>query len=124
MYKEVVTVFQEDFLEPKAINASSVTGTSVLNTDGTMGAITANVIAVTDVTVASVITVTIKASETKSGEYKEVAKGTIPTGSYIAGDLMGTVAIPYNVTKYVKAELSSASSNSGTVRVTGGYLPR
>lgn len=124
MYKEVVTVFEEDFLEPKAINAASVTGTSVLNADGTMGALTANVVAVTDATVASAITVVIKAAEAKAGEYKEVARGTVAAGSYVAGDLMGTVAIPYDVAKYVKAELTSATSNSGTVRVTGGYLPR
>ena len=124
MYKEVVTVHGEDFLEPKAINSASVTGTSVLNADGTMGALNANVIAVTDVKVASAITVIIKASETKAGEFAEVARGTVATGDYVAGDVMGSVAIPYDVAKYVKAELTSATGNSGTVRVTGGYLPR
>ena len=124
MYKEVVTVHGEDFLEPKAINAASVTGTSVLNADGTMGALNANVIAVTDVKVASAITVVIKAAETKAGEFTEVARGTVAAGDYVAGDVIGAVAIPYDVKKYVKAELTSATSNSGTVRVTGGYLPR
>jgi hypothetical protein len=124
MYKEVVTVYGEDFLEPKAINAASVTGSSVLNADGTMGALTANVIAVDDVNVASAMTVVIKASDEKAGTYAEVAKGTVATGTYVAGDVMGTVAIPFDVKKYVKAELTSATGNSGTVRVTGGYLPR
>jgi hypothetical protein len=124
MYKKFITVYEEDFLEPKAINASSVTGTSVLNADGTMGALTATALAVTDVTVSSAITVVVKAAEDKSGEYKEVARGTIEPGSYSAGDVLDTVSIPFDVEKYVKAELTSSTSNSGTVRVTGGYLPR
>lgn len=124
MYKEVVTVYEEDFLEPKAINAASVVGESVLNADGTMGAITANVVADTDVVLASPITVTIKAADAKDGDFAEVAKGTVAAGSFAAGDVMGTVAIPFDVAKYVKAEIASATSNSGNVRVTGGYLPR
>lgn len=124
MYQEVITVYEEDFLEPKAINAATVTGTSFLNADGTMGAITANVIADTDVNLSSAITVTIKASDQISGEYTAVATGTIAPGSFYAGDLMGTVAIPFDVKKYVKAEIASATSNTGNVRVTGGFLPR
>ena len=46
MYKKFITVYEEDFLEPKAINASSITGTSVLNADGTMGALTATALKV------------------------------------------------------------------------------
>lgn len=124
MYKEVVTVYEEDFLEPKAINAASVTGESVLNAKGTMGAITANVIADSDVTLASAITVVIKHSDERAGTYTEAAKGTIAAGSFVAGDVMGTIAVPADVKKFAKAEITSATSNSGNVRVTGGYLPR
>ena len=124
MYKEEVKVWNEDLLEPKAVNAASVTGDSILVVNATMGAITANVFAVDDVNLASAITVTIKDSDTGEGSFNEVAKGTIAIGKYSAGDLMGTVAIPFNVKRYAKAEIASATGNSGTVRVTGGFLPR
>lgn len=124
MYKETLTVFKEDFLEPKEINVASVTGDSYLIVDGAMGAITANVLAESDVTLASAITVNIKTSDAKDGSFETVASGTVKAGSYETGEVMGTIAIPFDVKKYTKAEIDSATTNSGTVRVTGGYLPR
>lgn len=124
MYKNEVTVWQEDFLEPKAINAASVSGDSYLVVDGTMGAIVAKVLATDDVSVAQAITVSIKDCDTSNGSFAEVAKASIAVGDYSAGDVMATISIPVDVKKYAKAELTSDTTNTGTVRVTGAYLPR
>lgn len=124
MYGHELKVWGEDLLPASEINKASVTADDAVIVNGAMGALTANVIAVGAVSLASAVTVSIKAADEKDGSFNEVATGTIATGSYEDGEVLGTIAIPYDVKKWAKASLASATGNSGKIRVTPGYLPR
>lgn len=124
MYGHELKVWGEDLLPASEINKAAVSADDAVIVNGTMGALTANVIAEGEVTLASAVKVSIKHADEKDGTFDEVADGTVAAGSYEDGEVMRTIAIPYDVKKWAKAELASATGNTGKIRVTPGYLPR
>lgn len=122
MYGKTLQVYGED-LAVGAMTANFAGSDPVL-AGGTMGALTANVFADDAVKVGTGAKVSITASPTKDGSYTEVAAKNLTAGNYSAGDLIATIALPFDMDMWAKASVTVGSGSSGNVTVTLGYLPR
>lgn len=124
MLNNILKVYGEDIFNG-AINKASADGDKIIAAGGVDGALAVNVFAVTAVTTAAQATVTLKHSATESGEYATLHTFTIAADkSFAAGELIDSIILPKNSKTFVKAALSSATTNSGTIRVTLEYLAR
>lgn len=117
-------VYGEDLINA-AINASTVSGDKVLAAGNTQGGLCVNVFAKTAVTTAAAVTITVKHADSASGEFATLDTITIAADkSYGAGDLIASIILPQTTKAFVSAAATSNSSNTGSIRVTLGYLAR
>lgn len=123
MINNFLKVHNEDLINA-AINKAAVTSDSVVVAGGTMGALCVNAFAETDMTVATEMTVTLKHSDTENGTYSDLLTFKVPAKSFKAGALAATATLPQDTKTYLMASLASATGNSGSIRVTLGYLAR
>ena len=119
MYKHSLDVFGENLAVADLTN-SKVESDGVF-VGGTNGALAVNVIADGAVTCESG-TVTVKAADTRTGEYATVITIAVPAGAYAHGERIATGSLPVDVKDWVKAEVSL--SGTGVVDVTPGYIAR
>ncbi len=124
MLNNILKVYGEDLFNG-AINKASATGDKVIAAGQSGGALTVNVFAVGTVTTAAQATVTVKDGASESGEFSSLLTFTIAADKTFAdGELIATAILPQETKAYVTAAISSATTNSGTIRVTLGYLAR
>lgn len=124
MLKNILKVYNED-LANGALNQSSIADGNPVAAGSTQGALCVNAFAQGDVSVASTVTITVKHADTEDGVFEEVLTMEVEaTQSFADGELMATATLPADVKNFVTASVASASSNSGNIRVTLGYLAR
>lgn len=124
MIKNILKVYGEDLINGK-LDAASVASAGVVAAGSTQGALCVNVFAQGDVTAASAVTVTVKHGDEENGTFSELLELKVAAGSSFAdGELMATASLPQDVKAYVMATAASAATNSGSIRVTLGYLAR
>lgn len=124
MLNNVLKVYDEDLINA-AVNASSITSETVVAAGSTQGALCVNVFAEAALTTTDAITITIKHGDTETGSFASLLTLTVPaSGSFAKGTLLATATLPQNTKSFVMASATSASTNSGKIRVTLGYLAR
>ncbi|MBP5698380.1 MAG: hypothetical protein J6W96_02490 [Alphaproteobacteria bacterium] len=124
MLKNILKVYNEDLING-AINASSVASKSVVAAGKTEGALCVNVFAKGAVTTAAAVTITVQDSASETGTFANLMTLTVAADkSYADGELITTAILPQETKAFVKASATSSSSNSGSIRVTLGYLAR
>jgi len=124
MLNNILKVYGEDIFNG-AINKTSANGDKVIAAGGVDGALAVNVFAVSAVTTAAEATITLQDSASEDGEFATLHTFTIAADkSYAAGELIDSIILPKNSKTFVKANLASATTNSGTIRVTLEYLAR
>lgn len=71
------------------------------------------------------MTITVKHGDTENGSFADLLTMTIDAEkSFADGELMATATLPADVKDFVTAAVASATGNSGSIRVTLGYLAR
>lgn len=124
MLDNVLKVYNEDLING-AVNSSTIAAKSVVAAGSTQGALCVNVFAEEAVTTTDAITITVKHCDTESGSFASLLTLTVPaSGSFAKGELVTTATLPQNTKAFVTATATSASTNSGKIRVTLGYLAR
>ena len=124
MLNNILKVYGED-LAAGALNQASIAAGTGIAAGSTQGALCVNAFAVGDVSATSAVTITVKHSDSENGSFADLLTMTIDAGSTFAdGELMATATLPADVKAYVTAAVASATGNSGSIRVTLGYLPR
>lgn len=124
MLKNILKVYDEDLINA-AVNSSSITGKSVVAAGSTQGALSVNVFAEEAITTTDAIAVTVKHCDTENGTFASLLTITVPASkSFAKGELVATEILPQNTKAFVAASATSASTNSGKIRVTLGYLAR
>ncbi len=119
----ILKVHGEDLINAE-VNKAAVASAGVVAAGSVMGALCVNVFAKTALTVAAAITVTVKHADTENGTYAELLTISVPAKSYKAGELVATSVLPQDCKAYISATAASATTNSGVMRVTLGYLAR
>lgn len=116
MYGKTLKVYDEDLY-----NAGE---SGVVNVSGTMGALVVRLVAIEDAETFKATTVTVKQGESASevatacGEFTSVQATDVK-----AGDCVAEMTLPWDVARYVTAELGDEGETTNA-RVTLGYLPR
>ncbi len=124
MLNNVLKVYNEDLIND-AVNSSSIAAKSVVAAGSTQGALCVNVFAEEAVTTTDVITVTVKHCDSENGNFATLLTLTVPASkSFAKGELVTTATLPQDTKAFVTATATSASTNSGKIRVTLGYLAR
>lgn len=124
MLNNILKVYNED-LANGSLNQETISAGSAVAAGSTQGALCVNAFAIGDVTTASAVTVTVKHGDKENGTFADLLTITIDSGkSFADGELMATATLPADVRAYVTATVSSATENSGKIRVTLGYLAR
>lgn len=124
MLNNILKVYDED-LANGALNQASVAGGKAIAAGSTQGALCVNVFAVGAVETKAAVTVTIKHGDTENGAFADLQTIAIAANKTFAdGALMATATLPADVKDFVTASVASATTNSGSVRVTLGYLAR
>lgn len=124
MLNNILKVYDEDLVN-EALNVASITGKKAVAAGSTMGALCVNVFAKGDVSVASEVTVTVKHGDSENGAFENLQTIKVAaTKTFADGELMATATLPQDTKAYVMASVTSATANSGGIRVTLGYLAR
>ena len=124
MLNNILKVYDEDLING-ALNASTVAAKSVVAAGRTQGALVVNVFAKGAVTTSANVVITIKDCDTEDGTFTSLTTITIASGkSFADGELMATMMLPLETKAYVTATATSDSGNTGSMRVTLGYLAR
>lgn len=124
MLNNTLKVYDEDLING-SVGAASISSDKVVAAGSTQGALAVNVFAASEVKIGSTsLVVSVKHADSENGSFVEISKITVAQGTYTEGALMATMTLPAEVKAYVCADATSATGNSGTVRVTLGYLAR
>ena len=120
----ILKVYDEDLIND-AVNSSAIAGKSVVAAGSTLGGLCVNVFAEEAVTTTDAITITVKHGDTEGGDFSALLTLTVPASkSYAKGELISTATLPQDTKSFVSASATSATTNSGKIRVTLGYLAR
>ena len=107
------------------LNQASIAAGTGIAAGSTQGALCVNAFAVGDVATTAAVTITVKHSDSESESFTDLLTMSVAADqSFADGDLMATATLPADVKSYVTAAVASATGNSGSIRVTLGYLPR
>lgn len=124
MLKNILKVYNEDLIDA-AINASNIDSAGVVAAGETQGALCVNVFAKGAVTTAAAINITVKHADNEDGNFANLQTISVASGKTFAdGELMASATLPIDTKAFLSASATSASSNSGKIRVTLGYLAR
>ncbi len=125
MMNNILKVYGEDLINTK-INVASIAVGDAVAAGSTQGALCVNVFANGAVSTAGeAVVISVKHGDTEEGAFSEVMSLTIAKSKTFAdGELMATATLPADVKAYVVASATSATGNSGGIRVTLGYLAR
>ena len=124
MLNNILKVYGED-LASGALNQASIAAGTGIAAGSTQGALCVNAFAVGDVATTAAVTITVKHSDSESESFTDLLTMSVAADqSFADGDLMATATLPADVKSYVTAAVVSATGNSGSIRVTLGYLPR
>ena len=124
MLNNILKVYGED-LASGALNQASIAAGTGIAAGSTQGALCVNAFAVGDVATTAAVTITVKHSDSESESFTVLLTMSVAADqSFADGDLMATATLPADVKSYVTAAVASATGNSGSIRVTLGYLPR
>ena len=124
MLNNILKVYGED-LASGALNQASIAAGTGIAAGSTQGALCVNAFAVGDVATTAAVTITVKHSDSESESFTDLLTMSVAADqSFADGDLMATATLPADVKSYVTAAVASAAGNSGSIRVTLGYLPR
>ena len=124
MLNNILKVYGED-LASGALNQASIAAGTGIAAGSTQGALCVNAFAVGDVATTAAVTITVKHSDSESESFTDLLTMSVAADqSFADGYLMATATLPADVKSYVTAAVASAAGNSGSIRVTLGYLPR
>lgn len=125
MMNNILKVYGEDLING-ALNAAAVASDKVVAVGETQGALCVNVFAKGDVSTAgAAVVITLKHGDSENGSFADLQTITIAKSkTFKDGELMATATMPAGTKAYVMASAASATTNSGEMRVTLGYLAR
>lgn len=124
MLNNILKVYGED-LASGALNQAAIAAGDAVAAGSTQGALCVNAFAVGDVATTAAVTITVKHGDTENGSFADLLMMTIDAEkSFADGELMATATLPADVKDFVTAAVASATGNSGSIRVTLGYLAR
>lgn len=124
MLNNVLKVYNEDLINAE-VNSSSIAGKSAVAAGSTQGGLCVNVFAEEAITTTDAISITVKHGDSENGTFTNLLTITVPASKNFAkGELVATETLPQDTKAFVTASATSASTNSGKIRVTLGYLAR
>lgn len=125
MMNNILKVYDEDLINGE-LNAAAVASDKVVAAGSTQGALCVNVFAKGEVSTAgAAVEISVKHGDSEDGAFAELQTISVAQGKTFAdGELMATMTLPADVKAYVMASATSATGNSGGMRVTLGYLAR
>ncbi len=125
MINNILKVYGEDLIN-SAINLATISADNILKAGSTMGALCVNVFATSGVDLAGDdLTITILHAETEDGTFATL--DTIVIAEDVTAEeneLMATLTLPQTSKEFIKATATSSTTNTGSIRVTLGYLAR
>lgn len=124
MLNHTLKVYGEDLING-SIAGATVSGSKVVAAGHTEGALCLNVFAVGAVATDEAVTITVTHGDSENGDFATLMTITIAADkSFADGELIDSVILPMNTKAYIAASAVSDADNSGSIRVTLGYLPR
>ncbi|MBP3687483.1 MAG: hypothetical protein J6J35_03860 [Alphaproteobacteria bacterium] len=124
MLNNILKVYDEDLING-SLAAATVSSDKVVAVGETQGALCVNVFAKGAVSTTAAVTITLKHGDSETGSFAELSTISIAASkTFKDGELIATTTLPSTVKAYVMATATSATSNSGSIRVTLGYLAR
>ncbi|MBR5599026.1 MAG: hypothetical protein IKW39_03200 [Alphaproteobacteria bacterium] len=124
MINNILKVYDED-LARGDLSSLTISGTKPVSVGTTGGALTVNVFADSDVNLTGDVSISVKHADSKDGGFSEFFVINLEGGAtYKDGNLMASTTISEDAKAYMLADVTSASGNTGKIRVTLGYLAR
>ena len=124
MLNNILKVYDEDLING-SLAAATVSSDKVVAVGETQGALCVNVFAKGAVSTTAAVAITLKHGDSETGSFADLSTINIAASkTFKDGELIATTTLPSNVKAYVMATATSATSNSGSIRVTLGYLAR